>query len=197
MVNRYAQSVSVGKKTFMKKSLLLAICLTAISLSGCKAPTGKFLPLENTGKTYTITFRQDGQKDVTRSVKAGETLLNIPTPVQKDGYTTVWDKTEFTSLSKDVLVLAVATANEYTISFDLTSKWGEVQFSDDEKKVTFDDAYALESPSLYGFFFTGWEIKDEGTPFDGEGFYTIADNVTLVPTWEKDEDSYRWWGGLI
>ena len=197
MVNRYAQSVSVGKKTFMKKSLLLTICLTAISLSGCKAPTEDSLPLENTMETYTITFRQDGQKDVVKKVKKGKTLENIPTPVQKDGYTIVWDTTEFSALSEDMLVLAVATANEYTISFDLYSTWGEVQFESDAQTVTFDSAYAIETPSLYGFFFTGWEIKDEGTPFDGEGVYTIADNVTLVPTWKKNEDSYRWWGGLV
>lgn len=181
----------------MKKSLFLTICITTVLLSGCNAPTGDVLPRKE-GDYCTVTFRQDGQKDVTRSVKAGETLTDIPTPVQKDGYTTVWDKTEFSSLLEDVLVLAVATANEYTISFDLTSTWGEVQFeNDDAQTVTFDSAYALEAPTLYGFLFAGWEIKGEGTAFDSEGTYTVAEDITLVPTWEKDEESYRWWGHLI
>lgn len=180
----------------MKKSLFLTICIGAVLLSGCNAPTGDVTP-QKQGEYYTVTFRQDGQKDVTRSVKAGGNLTDIPTPIQKDGYTTVWDKTEFSSLSEDVLVLAVATANEYTISFDLYSTWGEVQFESETQTVTFDSAYALEMPTLYGFLFTGWEIKDEEKAFDSEGTYKVAGDITLVPTWEKDEESYRWWGGLV
>ena len=180
----------------MKKSLFLTICISAILLSGCNASTGELVPKKE-GEYYTVTFRQDGQKDVTRSVKAGEALTDIPTPVEKDGYTIVWDTTEFSSLSKDMLVFAVATANEYVISFDLYSTWGEVRLEKQTQTVTFDSAYALETPTLYGFFFTGWEIKDKGTAFDGEGTYTVAGDITLVPTWEKDEESYRWWGHLI
>ena len=137
--------------------------------------------------------------DVTRRVKEGETLTDIPTPVQKDGYTTVWDRTEFSALTEDVVVLAVTTANEYVISFDLTSAWGEVQFDDSAQTVTFDSAYSLsdEEPSLYGFFFTGWEIKGKGTAFEEKGTYQVADDITLVPTWEKDEESRRWWGPLV
>ena len=98
-------------------------------MSGCNTPTGDVTPPKE-GEYYTVTFRQDGQKDVTRSVKAGEALTDIPTPVEKDGYTTIWDKTEFSSVSEDMLVLAIATANEYTISFDLYSTWGEVSFEE-------------------------------------------------------------------
>lgn len=180
----------------MKKSIFLTISMSIILFSGCNAPTG-----DNSSQVkdefYTITFRQDGQKDVTHSIKVGETLDDIPTPIQKDGYTIVWNKTEFSAIKEDTLVLAVATANEYTISFDLYSTWGEVEFGDDTQTVTFDSAYVLETPSLYGFLFTGWEIKDKGTAFDSKGTYKVADDITLVPTWEKDEESYRWWGHLI
>ena len=164
--------------------------------SGCNTPTGDNSP-QKQGDYYTVTFRQDGQKDVTRSVKAGESLTDIPTPIQKDGYTVGWDTTDFSAITKDLLVLAVATANEYTISFDLHSTLGEVQFDDGSQTVVFDGAYALETPSLYGYIFTGWEMKERGTAFDSEGTYTVASDITLVPTWEKDEDSYRWWGHLI
>lgn len=165
-------------------------------MSGCNTPTGDVTPPQE-GGYYTVTFHQDGQKDVTRSVKAGEKLDDIPTPVEKDGYTTIWDKTEFSSVSEDMLVLAIATANEYTISFDLYSTWGEVAFEKQTQTVTFDSAYILEDPTLYGFFFTGWKIKGEEKAFDSEGTYKVADDITLVPTWEKDEESYRWWGGLV
>lgn len=181
----------------MKKTLFLPISIAIILLSGCSAPTEDSSP-KIEGEYYTITFRQEGQKDVSRRVEAGETLDDIPTPMQKDGYTTVWDRTEFSAITEDTLVLAVATANEYTISFDLYSTWGTVEFDGSAQTVTFDSAYTVSGePSLYGFFFKGWKIKEDGTAFNSEGTYTIADNITLVPTWEKDEDSYRWWGGLI
>lgn len=180
----------------MKKLLFLIISMLLILLSGCNAPTGGTSPKPEI-EYYTITFRQDGQKDITQSVKAGESLADIPTPVQKSGYTIVWNKTDFLTITEDTLVLAVEKANEYTISFDLYSTWGKVQFDVNEQSVTFDSTYELETPSLYGFLFTGWEIKDDGTAFDSEGTYTFASDITLVPTWEKDEDSYRWWGHLI
>ena len=171
----------------MKKSLFLTISIVIVLASGCNAPTGDILP-QKAGDYYTITFRQDGQKDVTRSVKAGEALADIPTPTPKDGYTIVWDKTDFSAVSQDVLVLAIASANEYTISFDLTSTLGTIEFDGEEQTVTFDSEYAIEEPSLYGYFFVGWEIKEDGTAFDGAGTYTVASDVTLIPTWEKDED---------
>ena len=42
-------------------------------------------------ETYTITFIQEGQSDVVKTLKKGETLTDVPVPVSAAGYDIVWD----------------------------------------------------------------------------------------------------------
>jgi len=181
----------------MKKLLFLTISIMTVLLSGCKTPTEDLSFSYDDTVVYTLTFRQDGQADIIREVEENQPLTDIPMPVNKKGYSVRWEQDDFSCVNQDVLILAVETANEYTVSFDLYSVWGQVDYDGHPKMVTYDSAYDLGEPSLYGFFFTGWEIKDDGTEFASNGVYTVDKDITLVPTWEKDEESYRWWGGLI
>lgn len=180
----------------MKKLLFLTISIFAVILSGCNAPTDDVQAPEI--PTYcTVTFKQKGQADVTREITVGNALVNIPTPVEKTGYTLSWDRNDFSSITEDIIVYAIEQANEYTVTFDLYSEWGTVDFDMQSITLVFDGEYELAEPSLYGFLFKGWKIEETGANFPQNGRYAVAEDITLVPTWEKDEDSYRWWGGLI
>ena len=180
----------------MKKLLFLIISICVLILSGCNTPTGGTQSSENSNY-YTVTFRQDGQADICVEVEKDQALTDIPTPVEKTGYTLSWDRTDFSAITGDCIVYAVETANKYTITFNLDSEWGTVDFDMQSTMLAFDSEYAFSEPSLYGFSFKGWKIEETGTDFAQSGIYTVAENITLVPTWEKDEDSNRWWGGLI
>lgn len=180
----------------MKKLLFLIISICVLILSGCTAPTGSSQTSENSNY-YTVTFRQDGQADICVEVEKNQALTDIPTPVAKTGYTLSWDRTDFSSITEDFIVYAVEQANEYTITFNLYSEWGTVAFDMQSTTLAFDSEYEFSKPSLYGFFFKGWKVEETGTDFAQSGRYSVAEDITLVPTWEKDEDSNRWWGGLI
>lgn len=180
----------------MKKLLFLIISICVLILSGCSAPTGSSQTSENSNY-YTVTFKQNGQADVTRKVRVGDALGNIPTPVEKTGYTLSWDRNDFSSITEDFIVYAVEQANEYTVTFNLYSEWGTVDFDMQSTTLVFDGEYEFSEPSLYGFLFEGWKIEETGTDFAQSGIYTVAEDITLIPKWKKDEDSNRWWGGLI
>ena len=69
-------------------------------------------------QTFTIVFRQEGQEDIVKQVKEGETLKNVPTPTPKTGYTVTWSVTDFTNVTKNMTVDRVERANTYTITYD-------------------------------------------------------------------------------
>ena len=50
-----------------------------------------------------VVFKQDGFDDIVKTVSAGETLTDIPTPVQtgETGYTVVWDRTDFSNITEN------------------------------------------------------------------------------------------------
>ena len=174
----------------------MTIFIGVLVLSGCSAPTGSSQNSENSNY-YTVTFRQDGQADICVEVEKDQALTDIPTPVEKTGYTLSWDRTDFSSITQNFGVYAVEQANEYTITFNLYSQWGTVDFALQSTTIAFDEEYEFAEPSLYGFFFRGWQIEETGKDFAEKGEYTIPSDITLIPKWEKDKDSYRWWGGLI
>ncbi len=190
-----------------KKTMMLAMCIalsagiTACGTNGndstsqtssVTAPTSESTPEstapESTGseeggkeeeKTvyYSITFKQDGEKDVVKKVEEGKALTSIPNPKAKTGYTVAWDVTDFSNLTADMTVNAVATPNAYTVTYDANG--GTVASATAE--FTFDAAYTLAEPTKDGYTFAGWMNGE--TPVAATGTWTTASNVTLVATW--------------
>ena len=146
---------------------------------------------KDTREIYTISFVQSGQETKTYSVKAGESLTDIPVPVAKTGYNVVWDKNDFTNVSGDMTVTAIATAKVYTA----TLKWY------DGKTETiyfeFNGAYEIKSkPTQTGYNFTGWTLN--GVPFEEKGRWTFDMDAPIVieAQWEKQpEESKDEWTG--
>lgn len=150
---------------------------------------------------YTITFKQDGKEDVVRYVKKGETLTDIPACAEKQGYTVVWDKTDFTNVSGNITVNAVATANEYKIYFSGIVKEnvpsGAGLSFDEEKQtyyavVKYDAAYTLPLcvKEVYKKT-TKW--KKDGAEYTFSGTYSELADITLSPVWEDVRENEKDW----
>lgn len=144
-------------------------------------------------ETYTITFIQEGQSDVVKTLKKGETLTDVPVPVSAAGYDIVWDKTDFSDVSENVTVTAIKTPKTYTITYELGSlkddKYVKIEAS--AQKVVFGAEYNLIKPSCYGYHFKHW-IRKGTEEIEENGTYSVASDLTLVAVWEKNETSDRW-----
>ena len=73
--------------------------------------------LDDSGEEETqlvkVTFKQNGQADIVKTLKKGEALTDIPTPASKTGYTVAWEPIDFTNITADVTVNAIETAKTY------------------------------------------------------------------------------------
>ena len=69
---------------------------------------------------YKITFRAEGSADIVKEVAWGEAITDIPAIPARVGYDQVaphWEETDLSNVRKDMVVEAVYTANQYTITF--------------------------------------------------------------------------------
>ena len=58
-----------------------AIVVLILPLTGCTAG--------NSGQTFTVTFAQDGESDIVRTVRNGERISDVPAPAGGDGETVI------------------------------------------------------------------------------------------------------------
>lgn len=134
---------------------------------------------------YSITFKQEGKSDVIKYVNEGETLTDIPMPVAVDGYTIVWEDKDFSNISSNIIVLAIQTANVYSISFDMNI---EGIASVDDLQVTYAQEFTLPkfgtqyvgSHDCYDFL--GWYKVGTNEKVES-GTYTWASNLELEAKW--------------
>lgn len=130
--------------------------------------------LDDSGEAETqlvkVTFKQNGQADIVKTLKKGEALTDIPTPASKTGYTVAWEPIDFTSITADVTVNAIETAKTYTLVFDANGG----SLTETTITVTYGQTYSLITPVYDTKLFIGWMYN--GT------------NVSLSGTWEIDAD---------
>ncbi len=172
----------------MKKLLLLFLSLT-LSLSAFAACGGDERGNSTSGNSsssssseqttyYKVTFKQSGQQNVVKQVKAGETLTDIPTPVGRTGYTVGWSVTDFTNITENLLVTAVESANEYVITYDAAG--GEVTPA--TQTVTYDTVPgSFPVPTRTDYDFICWTYEDKAV--QASNIWKIADHVTFVASW--------------
>ena len=94
---------------------------------------------------YTVTFVQDGKPDVVKRVKDGESLTDIPQPVSEKGYTIVWDRTDFSSVTENITVTTIKTPNVYTITYNLGIN-KNASLSEKTQSVTYGQPFTLPTP---------------------------------------------------
>lgn len=168
-------------KIFKKIIIPCLIVCFLFSMAGC------------TSNTVKVTFKQSGWADVVVMVNKGETLSPIPNPKRAAGYDIVWDRTDFTNLQEDIIVNAVKTPKEYTITYDLGSRQGDnfAHIESYEQKAIYKQKVITYKPTCSGYAFLGWDIKDKNITFNDE-VYIYAEDITLVARWEvSDNDDDR------
>lgn len=173
--------------------LLSAICAVASAFFAACAPETPPEDDDSTSApTYTVTFMQEGEKDIVRTVKEGESLTDIPAPVPEKGYTIAWDKTDFSSVTENITVTAVKTANVYTITYNLGVN-NYATLSEKTQSATYGQAYTLLTPQYNGAAkFLGWYVAGENGKATDEkaqdGKYLWAEDIILVAAWEEWSD---------
>ncbi len=141
-----------------------------------------------------ITFAQKGEKNIVKQVKKGETLTDIPTPKAVEGYDVAWDRTDFTDIKQNITVMAVLTAKQYVISYDLGELANDkgVIIESNKQQVTYNKAYTLYQPSCSGYSFLGWVLdKQQPNIYFTDGIYTKTQGITLTAMWVKVTD-HEW-----
>ena len=176
----------------MKKKLLLVLSMltvaTAFAAVGCNMFNEKDKGENNTTKTYTVTFKQAGEADKTKKVEEGKDLTDIPSPVEKEGYTIVWEDINLTNITGNLVVNAIATANSYTITYNANGGVASMA----TQKVVYDSTVTLATATYEGYDFQGWTLTEVGgTYVQNNNVWKIAKDVTLVANWTAQEtDTY-------
>ena len=167
-------------KTFTSMLLVGSVLAT----TGCSFISSLF-PKEEP-ETYVVTFVQAGYGDITMEVVSGGSLSNnIPAPKDVVGYTVNWDKTDFSNITSNMTVTAVAVPNNYTITYQLLDGERNAIAGQASQTVTFDAAYELQTLEDYGYTFTGWLNGNSLVEQSGSA-WKIASNVTLTPAWSNN-----------
>lgn len=141
------------------------------------------------GTTYKIIFVQSGEKDIVKSVNIGEILdsAEVPEPKDKEGYTVCWDITDFSNVTESITVTAIATPNNYTITYYITDKGAVI--STENQEVTYDSSFVLQTPSApyMNYKFKNWVIKNTETVFSS-GVWELTNDVELEAVWSEEKE---------
>lgn len=137
-----------------------------------------------------VVFVQPGFEPIEKTVYEGATLTDIPTPNQKAGYETiVWDRTDFSNITGNVVVNAVETPLTYTISYDVNG--GSMENA--TQTVAYDSAVTVAEPTRGGYIFKGWYVVDgEGNQTSEKytgGKWDRLSDLRLVAVWEENVNS--------
>ncbi len=135
-------------------------------------------------KEITVSFVQDGQEVIVKKIKKGETLYDIPTPIQIKGYTVTWERTDFSALKDSMDVKAVLTPNVYVINYKVDEN---ANGCSGLQTVIYGENFTLDVPSLDGWVFVGWKLDGTET-FVENGKYIWTENITLTAVWDVDGD---------
>ena len=138
----------------------------------------------DTRATYSISFVQAGQETKTFAVKEGESFTEIPTPVEKTGYTVEWDTKDFTNISGNMTVTAIEKAKTYTIT--LNAKGGDV--TQTTITLVYGQTYELPTPTHSSDVFVSWTYNGEKIATKGTWLMDLAESaLTFIAEWMPSE----------
>lgn len=157
----------------MKKLLIALILLLSLTLCACGQTSSN-------GEKHTVTFVQEGKGNIVRTVNDGGTLTDVPNPMAKQGYTVVWDITDFSDIREDMTVNAVETANEYTITYILGKD--KATISSTTQTVKYGETFKLLTAYHSNCDFEGWKINGTNTKMTN-GTWDKTENIKLVAVW--------------
>lgn len=176
----------------MKKILILCIIVLffVTTFSACKGND-----VQEDNLTFTLTFIQSGYPNITKKIDAGKSLSDIPQPRQREGYTIVWNTTDFSNINSNKTINAIEMPNSYKITYDLGELEEEAEITATEQQVPFNNEYSLYTPSCEGYIFTKWVISGSDIKITN-GTYTYTQDIIITAIWEIDDEHDRWWTGF-
>ena len=159
------------------------------NISGCPVylkGTWEYLDGEPISSYYTVSLDAIGGtlEDYSITAKYNEEVtLSSPT---RDGYTfQYWtlngdkvDNTFIYTYTENIILEAVYTANEYTITFDTDGGTLEEY----TKLIHSGENVILPTPTKKGYTFIGWSYNDSIIT-SGEMYFDEAKDITLVASW--------------
>lgn len=173
--NDSSWSVDLGGDDSSSEDLLSSEDGTSDDSSSEDDASSENSPSDSSEETETqwvkVTFQQNGQVDIVKTIKKGETLTDIPTPALKTGYIIEWESVDFTNITADMTVNAIEMAKTYTLVFDANGG----SLTQTTITVTYGQAYNLMTPTHDTKLFVGWMYNDT--------------NVSSIGTWEIDADT--------
>lgn len=173
--NDSSWSVDLGGDDSYSEDLLSSEDGTSDDSSSEDDASSENSPSDSSEETETqwvkVTFQQNGQVDIVKTIKKGETLTDIPTPALKTGYIIEWESVDFTNITADMTVNAIEMAKTYTLVFDANGG----SLTQTTITVTYGQAYNLMTPTHDTKLFVGWMYNDT--------------NVSSIGTWEIDADT--------
>ena len=146
----------------------------------------KTATLTITRATHKVTFKQEGQTDIVKEVLdlAALAQSDIPTPVQQNGYTIVWEDIDLSCITEDITVNAVKSLITYTITYEL---YGGTNAEGNPESYTIEDSYkTLLSPQKENSVFGGWYDNADylGNPVTRVAGGSYGD-ITLHARWAE------------
>lgn len=111
--------------------------------------------------SYTIIFIQEGLADVIKILER-EVLTDIPESVFVPRCKIVWDRTDFTEITGNTTVTAIAIAKNYTVTYDLKilKNDSEAIFRQQHNRL-----HVIRKPTCKEYYFKAWLIEGTETKF--------------------------------
>ena len=136
-------------------------------------------------KVCAVTFRQEGQPDIVRTVLRWGELKDVPKIEQKTlGYTTTWNVDDFSHIKGDMLVETVTGPSKYNIIYDTGKE--EAVIDTTTQEVTYGTSYTLPRPTCAGYTFGKWVIQHSSTEVR-DGVYEFNSDLPLSAVWIPHE----------
>ena len=154
-------------------------CIVTVELAAIEYEIHFVHPRTGMDIAEPITYTVENMADVV--------FPEIPEGYLMAGYTMSWDKTASDLAIGGLVVALAATANTYTITYELNG--GSTENDLTAQEVVFDSEYELlvASPAKSYQSFLGWKDED-GNMVAAEGIWAIAGDVTLTAVYSDGID---------
>ncbi|MBP1534303.1 MAG: InlB B-repeat-containing protein, partial [Ruminococcus sp.] len=134
----------------------------------------------STAKSYTITYKVDGEIYKTESVSYGNSIA-LPDAPTREGYTFSGWQTSYTTMpASDIEITGTFAINTYAVNF--VDADGVTALADTQAVSWNEKASAPDNPTKDGFVFLYW-TADGTTEYDFET--AVTDNLTLRAVWKE------------
>lgn len=181
------KSVSANAALYGKTGYVFDENNTGNVLSGTVASDNNtVLKLYYNIKTFTVTFKADGEEDVVRTVDYGDTLTDIPAVPEKTGKDGRWNVTSFAEITSDMEVTAIYSTKVLTLTFvadDVTVRTYEISYGG-----SFTEIPAV--PEKVGY--TGaWDTTDLDNITENTTVTAVYTLKVLSVTYLNGDDTYH------